>query len=162
MTNTPPRAEKQPVSRTFHGIEISDDYGWLRDAKWQDVMRDPGVLTPSIRTYLEAENAYTAAQMAPTNALQDKLFAEMKGRIKEDDSSVPSPHGRYSYGVKFVTGGQQPLFIRTPHDGGAETVLVDGNKEADGKDYFRFSGASHSPDHMSPFQPLDSLEFTCQ
>jgi oligopeptidase B len=147
MTNTPPRAEKQPVSRTFHGIEISDDYGWLRDAKWQDVMRDPGVLTPSIRTYLEAENAYTAAQMAPTGALQEKLFAEMKGRIKEDDSSVPSPHGPYSYGVKFVTGGQQPMFIRTPRDGGAETVLVDGNKEAEGKEYFRFGGASHSPDH---------------
>jgi oligopeptidase B len=147
MTNTPPRAEKQPVSRTFHGIEISDDYGWLRDAKWQDVMRDPGVLTPSIRTYLEAENAYTAAQMAPTGALQEKLFAEMKGRIKEDDSSVPSPHGPYSYGVKFVTGGQQPMFIRTPRDGGAETVLVDGNKEAEGKEYFRFGSASHSPDH---------------
>ena len=147
MTNTPPRADKQPVTRSFHSIDITDDYGWLRDAKWQDVMRDPAVLTPAIRTYLEAENAYTAARMASTSALQDKLFAEMKGRIKEDDSSVPSPHGPYSYGVKFVTGGQQPMFIRTPRDGGHESVLVDGNREAEGKDYFRFGGASHSPDH---------------
>jgi oligopeptidase B len=85
--------------------------------------------------------------MAPTKELQETLFGEMKGRIKEDDTSVPSPDGPYSYGVKYVTGGQQPLFIRSPRDGGGETVLVDGNREAEGKEYFRFGGASHSPDH---------------
>jgi oligopeptidase B len=147
MTSSAPRAAKRPVTTTVHGIGLIDDYAWLRDANWQQVMRDPSVLTPEIRTHLEAENAWTEAAMAPTKALQEMLFAEMKGRIKEDDSSVPSPDGPYSYGVKYVTGGQQPLFIRTPRAGGTETILVDGNKEADGKEYFRFGGASHSPDH---------------
>ncbi len=147
MTSSAPRAAKRPVTSTVHGISLVDDYHWLRDANWQQVMRDPSVLTPEIRTHLEAENAWTEAAMAPTKALQDKLFGEMKGRIKEDDSSMPSPDGPYSYGVKYVTGGQQPLFIRSRRDGGAETVLVDGNAEAEGKEYFRFGGASHSPDH---------------
>jgi oligopeptidase B len=147
MTATAPRAAKKPVTTTVHGIDLVDDYAWLRDPKWQDVMRDPSVLTPEIRTYLEAENAWTETTMAPTSGLQETLFAEMKGRIKEDDSSVPSADGPHAYGVKYVTGGQQPLFIRTPRDGGNETVLVDGNAEAEGKEYFRFGGASHSPDH---------------
>ena len=56
-------------------------------------MRDPGVLAPEIRAHLEAENAYTQAVMADTEELQQQLFAEMKGRIKEDDSSVPAPDG---------------------------------------------------------------------
>ncbi len=147
MTKMPPRAEKRPVIREFHGHQITDDYGWLRADNWQEVMRDPSLLSSDIRTHLEAENGFVEQKMQPTKALQDKLFAEMKGRIKADDSSVPSPDGPYSYGVKFITDGQQPLFVRTPRDGGSEHVLVDGNREADGKEYFRFGGASHSPDH---------------
>ena len=147
MTTTPPRAVKKPVSRDIHGHTLTDDYGWLRADNWQEVMRDPTVLDADIRAYLEAENAWVKNTMAPTDSLQETLFAEMKGRIKEDDSSVPSPDGKYSYGVKYITGGQQPLFVRSNHDGNDETVLVDGNQEADGKDYFRIGGASHSPDH---------------
>ena len=100
-------------------------------------MRDPAVLNPEIRTYLEAENDWVEQVMAPTEKLQKTLFDEMKARIKEDDSSVPAPDGKYSYGVKFITGGQQPLFVRTDHNGADEVILVDGNREAEGKDYFR-------------------------
>ena len=113
MTTTPPRAVKKPVSRDIHGHTQTDDYGWLRADNWQEVMRDPSVLDADIRAYLEAENAWVKNTMAPTESLQETLFAEMKGRIKEDDSSVPSPDGEYSYGVKYITGGQQPLFVRT-------------------------------------------------
>lgn len=147
MTTTPPRAVKKPVSREVHGHTLTDDYGWLRADNWQEVMRDPTFLDADIRAYLEAENAWVKNTMAPTESLQETLFGEMKGRIKEDDSSVPSPDGDYSYGVKYITGGQQPLFVRSNHDGDDVTVLVDGNKEADRKDYFRIGGASHSPDH---------------
>lgn len=143
----PPRAEPRPLTLTTHGVTRQDDYAWLRDDSWQEVMKDPSVLNPDIRAYLEAENEYQAAQMAGTEALQETLFSEMRGRIKEDDSSVPSPDGPYAYGLKYETGGQQPVFIRTPRDGGAETVMVHGDTEAAGKAYFRIGGASHSPDH---------------
>ena len=69
------------------------------------------------------------------------------GRIKEDDSSVPSPDGPYAYGTSFVTGGEQPRFFRIPRDGGDEEIMLDGDKEAEGKGYFRLSGANHAPDH---------------
>src|SRR5690606_8062950 len=114
---------------------------------WQEVFKDPSVLSAEIRAHLEAENAYQAALMKDTDALQKQLFAEMRGRIKEDDSSIPSKDGPFAYGVSYRTGGEQPYFIRTPRDGGAETILLDGDKEAEGKAYFRLASADHSPDH---------------
>lgn len=142
-----PVADKRPQSDTRHGLTRVDNYAWLRAENWQDVMRDPDLLQEDIRTYLEAENAYQKSLMSDTKELQSKLFAEMKGRIKEDDSSVPSPDGDYSYGIKYVTGGEQPKFIRTSKVGGDEKMLLDGDKEAEGKSYFRLASASHSPDH---------------
>lgn len=143
----PPRAEARPVTLTTHGITRQDDYAWLRADNWQEVMRDPSVLADDIRAYLGAENGYLEAQMAPTKALQDTLFAEMKGRIKEDDSSVPMPDGPYEYGLRYVTGGQHPILTRTPRGGGDEQILIDGDKEAAGKAYFKLAGATHSDDH---------------
>ncbi len=143
----PPRAEARPIQIETHGITRQDAYSWLRADNWQEVMKDPSVLDADIRAYLEAENAYHEAQMAPTKALQETLFSEMRGRIKEDDSAVPSPDGPYAYSLKYKTGGQQPIFYRTPRDGGDETILLDGDKEADGKAYFKIGGASHSTDH---------------
>ncbi|WP_349364020.1 MAG: S9 family peptidase [Roseitalea porphyridii] len=146
---TPPSAERRPVSDTRHGITRTDDYAWLRADNWQSVFKDPGVLDADIRAHLEAENAYQKALMADTEALQKTLFAEMKGRIKEDDESVPAPDGPWAYGSSFATGGQQPRFFRVPRsDLDAErTILLDGDKEAEGKDYFRLAGADHSADH---------------
>lgn len=142
-----PRADKQPVTVSHHGIEKSDEYSWLRADNWQEVMRDPSQLNVSIRAHLEAENAYQKAVMADTEALQATLVSEMRGRIKEDDSSVPMPDGPFAYGVRYEQGGEQPVFIRVPTRGGETQILLDGDKEAAGKDYFRLGGAEHSPDH---------------
>ena len=71
----------------------------------------------------------------------------MKGRIKEDDASVPAPDGSFAYYTRYVTGGQHPLFCRMPRDGGHERVLVDGNSLAKPHAYFRVAGVAHSPDH---------------
>src|SRR5215472_3062550 len=111
-----------------HGVTLTDEYAWLKAPNWQAVMRDPAVLDPAIRAYLEAENAHADAALARTRALQDELFAEMKGRIKEDDSSVPAPDGAYAYFRRYREGGQHPLICRMPRDGAAgaaEEVLLD-------------------------------------
>jgi oligopeptidase B len=143
----PPRAPRRPLTSVQHGIARVDDYAWLRASNWQAVMRDPNVLAPDIRAQLEAENAYTLGVMAGTEALQQQLFAEMKGRIKEDDSSVPAPDGSFSYYTRFVIGGQHPLFCRMKRGGGEEHVLIDGNALAKDYAYFRISNVAHSPDH---------------
>jgi oligopeptidase B len=145
---TPPRAERRPRIEFWHGHEKRDDYHWLKAENWQEVMRDPSLLPQDIRSFLEAENANHEAVMADTAALQEKLFAEMKGRIKEDDSSVPAPDGPYVYYSSYVTGGQHPRFARRRRSEEApEEMLLDGNELAKGRDYFRFGGIAMSPDH---------------
>ncbi len=143
----PPVAQRRPKFSVHHGVELVDEYAWLRADNWQDVMRDPAVLDAEIRAYLEAENAYTEAALGETAALQDALFAEMKARIKEDDSSVPAPDGAFEYFSSYVTGGQYPRLCRQPRGGGPEQVLIDGNREAEGKAYWQLGAAAHSPDH---------------
>ena len=149
---TPPAAEKKPVSDTRHGITRTDDYAWMRAENWQAMFKDPSLLDADLRRHLEAENAYMDAAMADTKALQEKLFQEMKGRIKEDDSSVPVKDGPFAYGTAFVTGGEQPRYFRIPRDGdhkdeAIRTLLLDGDREAEGKDYFRLAGLDHASDH---------------
>jgi oligopeptidase B len=142
-----PSAPRRPHTFTAHGITIADDYAWLKDANWQEVLRDPSVLDADIRNYLESENAYAESLLGHTGALQGKLVAEMRGRIKEDDSSVPSPDGPYAYMRKFRDGGQHEMFGRMPRAGGEIQIVLDGDQIAAGQDYFKFGGARHSPDH---------------
>ncbi len=143
----PPFARKEPVTLEAHGITRQDDYAWLRADNWQEVMRDPAALAPEIRAHLDAENAYTKAEMADTEALQAALFKEMRGRIKEDDSSVPAPDGPFAYASRYLEGAEQPRIVRTPRDGGPETVLLDVDAMAEGHAYYELGGAEHSPDH---------------
>jgi oligopeptidase B len=153
---SPPRATRRSLTAIHHGIKRVDDYAWLRAPNWQAVMRDPALLDPAIRVHLEAENAYAKAIMADTEALQEQLFAEMKGRIKEDDASVPAPDGAFAYYTRYITGAQHPLFCRKPRDGGEELVLVDGNALSKSHAYFRIAGVAHSPDHRLVAYAVDT------
>ena len=144
---TPPQTEQRPHADTRHNITRIDEYGWLRADNWQEVFRNPAALDPAIRSHLKAENAYQTALMEDTAELRKKLFAEMKGRIKEDDFTVPMKDGPYAYGSSFKLGGEQPRYFRIPRDGGPEQIILDGDHEAEGKAYFRLGGVDHSSDH---------------
>jgi oligopeptidase B len=142
-----PVAPRRPHSFTVHGVTIVDDYAWLKDKNWQEVLRDPLVLNADIRGYLEAENDYTESLLGHTADLQKTLVKEMRGRIKEDDSSVPAPDGPYAYLRKFREGGQHEMFGRTLRNGGEVEIVLDGDALAANHEYFKFGGARHSPDH---------------
>ncbi|SHI16908.1 S9 family peptidase [Bradyrhizobium erythrophlei] len=142
-----PVAPRRPHSFTRHGITVVDDYAWLKDPNWQEVLRDPSVLDADIRNYLESENDYTESLLGHTASLQKTLVAEMRGRIKEDDSSVPAPDGPFAYFRRFRDGGQHELFGRSARDGGETEIILDGDQLAENQEYFRFGGARHSPDH---------------
>jgi oligopeptidase B len=143
----PPAAPRRPHSFTTHSITVTDDYAWLKDENWQQVLRDPQVLDADIRQVLEAENVYADSLLGHTGPLQKTLVKEMRGRIKEDDSSVPSPDGDYAYFRKFREGGQHELFGRMPRHGGESHIVLDGDALATAHDYFKFGGSRHSPDH---------------
>ena len=147
IDSKPPFAPRRPKSFMRHGISLTDDYAWLKDERWQEVLRDPSVLDADIRKYLEAENHYAETLLGPTNALQTRLVAEMRGRIKEDDSSVPSPDGPFEYFSKFREGGQHEMIGRSRRGGSDTRILIDGDALAARSEYFRFGGAQHSTDH---------------
>ena len=144
---TPPVAARIPKHITQLGRERVDDYAWMRDDNWQAVLRDPGAIRADVKTHLEAENAYTKAMLARTEPLQAAMFQEMKGRIKEDDASVPSPDGPFDYYWRYETGAQHPIHARTPRGGGAEAILLDEDAQSKGHAYFHVGAAHHSPDH---------------
>lgn len=147
-TPKPPVARREPKTIDQLGRRRTDDYAWMKDDNWREVLRDPGVLRPDIRAHLEAENAYTAAMLGSTEALQAQLFAEMKGRIKEDDASVPAPDGPWDYYARYEIGAEHPLHARRPRgreDG--EQVLLDEEALSRGKAFFQVGAAGHSPDH---------------
>ena len=146
---TPPEAPKHPQTLSLHDRMRSDDYAWMKDPDWQKVMRTPEVLDPEIRAYLEANNTYTESVLAPQKGLMEALFEEMKGRIKEDDSSVPSPDGPYDYYHRYEEGGQHPIFCRRAkgRDEAEEQTLLNGNVLAEGTSFFRIAACRHSPDH---------------
>ena len=126
---------------------VGDPYAWLRADNWQEVLRDPSVLDPDIRAYLEAENAYTDAAMAPLEARRKSLVREMRARIKEDDASVPVPVDGFRYYVRYREGGEHPLYCRTSGDDGAEEILLDADAEAKGAAFYRIAAWSVSADH---------------
>ena len=139
--SSPPRTEQRPFSYERHGVAIDDPWAWLRDPKYPEV-DDPDVLA-----YLKAENAYFERWKAPHAALLGRLFEEMKGRIKEDDSSVPLRDGEFFYWWAFTPGAQYRTWCRKPVRGGAiDQVIFDEPAEAEGKAYFRLGALEVSPD----------------
>ena len=97
----PPVAKRIPRDVTVHEDARIDDYHWLREKE-----------DPEVVAYLEAENAYADAVMAPTRALQEALYAEMLGRIQQTDTSAPYPEGRHLYYSRTEEGKQYPIRCR--------------------------------------------------
>jgi len=137
---TPPIARRKPHRFTRHGIAVEDPYHWLRDPGYPDV-DDPEILR-----YLEAENAYFDAVMAPHQPLVEQLFAELKGRQQPDEAAVPWKDGAYEYQWRYADDAQYRLWTRWPL-GKPDQVqtLLDEPVLAHGLDYFSLGGLDVSP-----------------
>lgn len=122
----PPMARVVPARVKLDGQAVVDDYWWLRDKS------DPAVIA-----YLNAENAYADAMMKPTGPLQKQLYAEMLGRIREDDESVPYREGQWWYSQQTRKGKQYPIYVRRKGPAaGAAQVMIDVNELAAGHPFF--------------------------
>ena len=145
---TPPSPRMEPVRIEQLGRTRVDEYQWMKDDNWQQVLADPSVVRADIRDALLLENAYTEAMLADTQGLQDLLIREMRGRIKEDDASVPVADGPWEYYTRYETGAQHPIHARRPRgQAGPEQILLNEEIEAQGKAYYSVGTAEHSPDH---------------
>jgi len=132
----PPVARCVPFSERLHGELREDPYRWMRD-------RDD----PEVTAYLESENAYTDAMTAHTKPLQEALYGEMLGRIKEDDATVPARRGDWWYYSRTETGKAYPIWCRTRGEAGPEEVYFDQNAEAHGHEFYQLGALEVSPDH---------------
>lgn len=133
---TPPMAKKNPFTLSQHGHERQDPYYWMNQRE-----------NPEVIQYLEAENSYLKEVMKPLESLQNRLFEEMKGRIKEDDASLPFRDGAYWYYTRFVQGGEYPLYCRKKGSlDAAEEIMLDGNDMGKDHAYFQIGGWELSDD----------------
>lgn len=130
-----PTVQVKPKEIVTHNHTRIDNYYWLNDPK-----------NPDVIAYLNSENEYLEKIMSPVKPLQEKLFEEMKGRIKEHDESVAVKNGEYFYYVKYVEGGEYPIYCRRKESleyhtlDEAEEILLNGNKMGKGKKYFNIGG----------------------
>lgn len=138
---TPPVAERRAFSFTAHGVTIDDPYAWLKTPDYPEPVEDRAILD-----YLEAENAYFESVMAPHRPLIDRLYEEMKARLKEDEATVPQKDGDWLYWSAFEIGGQYRKWWRKPVAGGPDELLLDEPALAEGHEYFRLGAFSVSND----------------
>jgi oligopeptidase B len=154
----PPVARRDPTPTTLHGVTLEDDYRWMRDKN-----------SPEVLAYLNGENAYTSAVMAPTAELQAKLYAEMLSHIKETDESVPYRLGDWFYSTRTVEGSQYPIHCRRAaadrdlqsafDPTQPEQVILDVNWLAEGKPFMAVGGMAISPDGNLLAYSTDSTGF---
>ena len=143
-----PKAEIQAKSLTIHNSTRIDNYFWMRLTDKQKTAKNKDAQTQKVETYLNSENEYFDKVTASTNNFQEELFEEMKGRIKEDDTSVPYFRNNYFYITRFEKGSQYPIYSRKKENLEAkEEILFDVNKEAEGYEYFQLGGLNVSPNN---------------
>jgi oligopeptidase B len=141
QTLLPPVARKDHKETTLHGVTLTDDYAWLRDDQ-----------NPDVTAYLEAENAYAEAVMAPFANLRDQLYQEMLSHIKQTDISVPHRDGLFWYYARTEEGLQYAIHCRKrgtvsgPDESASEEVLLDGNKLAEGHAFFALGAVDITDD----------------
>ncbi|GFD92837.1 oligopeptidase B [Alteromonas sp. KUL156] len=153
-----PVAEKQPTKLEKHGDIRTDDYFWMRltDAQKNAEVKDEQ--TQKVYDYLNAENAYYEEMTKETKEFQEELFQEMKGRIKEDDESVPYKKDGYFYITRYEKGQQYPIYSRKKETLEAEEeIMFNVNNEAKGYDYFQLGGLNVSPDNKMTAFATDTV-----
>jgi len=142
-----PIAEKHPRKLEIHGDVRTDDYYWLRESENEAVL-----------DYLRKENEYYQALTAHTLEFREQLFAEMKGRIKEDDASVPYKQNGYWYVTRYEKGLEYPIYSRKKESLKApEELLFNCNELAEGQEYFDLKGLSVSPDNRLAAFGIDTV-----
>lgn len=142
-----PIATPRPKILEAHQQRREDPYYWLRE-------RD----NPEVLEYLQAENTYQAAMMQSSEKLQEELFQEIKGRIVEDDQSVPYFKKGYWYYLRYEQGQEHPIYCRKKETlEQAEEILLDVNQEAQGHSYFQAGGLSISPDGQWMAYGIDTV-----
>ena len=158
IDSQPPIAEKKAKELTVHNDTRIDNYFWMRLTDEQKTAKEKDEQTQQVEAYLNAENEYFDAAMNYTSDFQESLFEEMKGRIKEDDESVPYFRNGYFYITRYEKGKQYPIYSRKKGNLDAEEeILFNVNNEAEGHEFFQLGGLNVSPDNKLAAFAVDTI-----
>jgi len=148
-TANPPRARKKLVKTKVHNTELYDQYSWIRDDNWQEVLHSPNVLKKNIRKYIDDENKWTNKKLSFLKPLEKKIFNEIKGKIKEEDTSIPQKDGNWFYYSETKKNQEYSILRRYKSTTTRKNSLIyhNWNKESIPYKYFKPGGAYNSNNH---------------
>ena len=143
---TIPKLRKETNSIKIHNEDLPDNYAWIKQKNWQEVLKNPTKLNDEVANYLTEENAFVKEQLKEKEQLETEIFQELKGRIKDKDSSVPLKDGAYYYFSEYEGGSEYPSFKRTNSTDVVETIF-NAQKKSEGEKFFNLASVCHSHDH---------------
>lgn len=146
----PPPPRRKPSQTVLHGVTVVDDFAWLKADNWREVLTHPRSLPDDIHDYLMSENDYAEAMLRSARPLRHTLIAEMRGRIQDDESSVPARDGPYLYWERHLAGSEHPQVCRRAVDAAPEAsdeIMLDADDLAKDKPFFDLGDNIHAPNH---------------
>ena len=145
--NLVPKLRKEKKVINIHHDVLIDEYAWIKQNDWQSVLKDPSKLNKEVLKYINEENNYKSEKLKNLEAFKKKLFEELKGRIKDKDSSVPVKDGQFSYYSKYIENSEYPQFLRLNKENNEE-IIFDANIKSKNFKFFNLGSVSHSHNHQ--------------
>ena len=156
MNTSIPKINKILNVVKIHNEELIDNYSWIKQKNWKDVILDPNKLNTSVKRYLDEENLFKEEQLKDIKDIEKKLFEELKSKIKNEDNSVPKKDGDYYYAYKYNKNSEYPIYYRKNIKNNFEEIILDCEKKSKTHSYFNVAAISHSHNHKHLAYNIDT------
>ena len=156
MNASVPKINKILNTVKIHNEELIDNYSWIKQKDWKEVILNPSKLNAQVKKYLDEENLFKENQLKDINDIEKKLFEELKSKIKNEDNSVPKKDGNYFYGYKYNKNSEYPIYYRKNITNNSEEIILDCEKKSKTHTYFNVASISHSHDHKHVAYNIDT------
>ena len=156
MNASVPKINKILNTVKIHNEELIDNYSWIKQKDWKEVILNPNKLNTQVKKYLDEENLFKENQLKDINDIEKKLFEELKSKIKNEDNSVPKKDGDYLYGYKYNKNSEYPIYYRKNTTNNSEEIILDCEKKSKTHTYFNVASISHSHDHKHVAYNIDT------
>ena len=151
-----PKINKILNTVKIHNEELIDNYSWIKQKDWKEVILNPNKLNAQVKKYLDEENLFKENQLKDIKDIEKKLFEELKSKIKNEDNSVPKKDGDYFYGYKYNKNSEYPIYYRKNITKNSEEIILDCEKKSKTHTYFNVASISHSHNHKSVAYNIDT------
>jgi oligopeptidase B len=156
MNASAPKINKILNTVKIHNEELIDNYSWIKQKDWKEVILNPSKLNAQVKKYLDEENLFKENQLKDINDVEKKLFEELKSKIKNEDNSVPKKDGNYFYGYKYNKNSEYPIYYRKNITNNSDEIILDCEKKSKTHAYFNVASISHSHDHKHVAYNIDT------